>query len=85
MLNPNREAPATLLPWPPEPSVQKEKPQVTSKEQSMNKNHPSQPSSYPSSTSPDTSYSSRQLDILLHDRNSLGVYGAKIRVLEQVY
>jgi len=40
--------------------------------------------SYPTCASPHAAYSSGQLNVFLHDCDSLGVNGAKIRVLEEM-
>ena len=37
-----------------------------------------------SKPTPSPSYPSRQLDILLHNGDSFGMYGAQVRVLEQM-
>ena len=46
--------------------------------------HPGLASLDPTRTSPDTAYPSGELDVFLHDGDTLGVDGAEIRVLEKV-
>lgn len=38
----------------------------------------------PTRPSPDTAYPSGELDVFLHDSDTLGVDGAEIRILEKV-